>query len=182
MQSIAQLSQWLAQNASAQHYLFSLQDFRALFPGLTKSAFKTLLSRAARSVLLERVCRGLYRYKARAPADGLLLFHAAALLRANEFNYISLETALSDAGVISQIPVNWITCMSSGRTSTISCGDFGSIEFIHTTQKPEKLLSDLYYDPNCGLWRANVKLALRDMKATHRNCDLIDWDSANEFI
>ncbi len=25
-------------------------------------------------------------------------------------------------------------------------------------------------------------LALRDMKTTHRNCDLIDWSVVNEFI
>ena len=31
------------------------------------------------------------------------------------FNYISLETALSDEGVISQIPINRITIMSTGR-------------------------------------------------------------------
>lgn len=37
-------------------------------------------------------------------------------------------------------------------------------------------------DHRCGMWRANVALALRDMKATRRNCDLIDWDIVNEFI
>jgi hypothetical protein len=43
-------------------------------------------------------------------------------------------------------------------------------------------MKQLSYDANCRLWRATVPLALRDMKATHRNCDLIDWDIANEFI
>lgn len=42
-------------------------------------------------------------------------------------NYISLESALSDAGVISQIPINRVTLMSSGRTATISCGQLGSL-------------------------------------------------------
>jgi len=114
--------------------------------------------------------------------DGLMLFHIAAHLRANELNYISLETALSDAGIISQIPVNWISIMSSGRSNIISCGEFGTIEFVHTNQKPNDIMYQLSYDKNCGLWRANVSLALRDMKTTHRNCDLIDWDIANEFI
>lgn len=177
-----EINKWLAQNASEQHYLFGLQDFRALVPHLSDSAFKTLFSRAVRSGLLERVCRGVYCYKNKLPADGLLLFHAAALLRADEFNYISLETVLSDLGIISQIPMNWVSIMSSGRTSTISCGDFGTIEFVHTNQKPEKLVQQLRYDARCGMWRANAQLALRDMKVTHRNCDLIDWDIANEFI
>ena len=182
MQPLKYLSQWLLQNANDKHYLFALQDLRALFYKLSDSAFKTLLSRAVRSELLMRVCRGVYLYKSALPADGLLLIHTAALLRADEFNYISLETALSDVGVISQIPINWISIMSSGRSSTIPCGNFGTIEFVHTNQKPADLINHLTYDHNCGMWRADVALSLKDMKTTHRNCDLIDWDLANELI
>jgi hypothetical protein len=182
MQPIKYLSEWLSENTNNQRYLFAFHDLRQLYSGLSDTAFKTLLSRAVRSKLLIRICRGIYLFKKALPADGLLLFHTAALLRANEFNYISLETALSDAGVISQIPMNWISLMSSGRSNIISCGDFGTIEFVHTIQKPAALINQLTYDQQCGMWRANVSLALRDMKATHRNNDLIDWDIANELI
>lgn len=182
MQPIKYLTQWLTENASKTHYLFLLQDLRPLLPELSDAAFKTLLSRAVRAGLLARLCRGLYLYEKAMPMDALLLFHAAAILRANEFNYISLETALSDAGIISQIPINWISIMSSGRSNTISCGKFGTIEFVHTNQKPRDLLNQLKYDSQCGMWRADVPLALRDMNTTRRNCDLIDWDIANEFI
>ena len=176
MQPMRYLSQWLSENADNRHYLFTLRDLRPLFTELSDNTFKTLLSRAVHSKLLMRLCRGLYLNQKALPNDGLLLFHAAAVLRANEFNYISLETALSDAGVISQIPVNLITIMSSGRSNTISCGNYGTIEFVHTDQKPANLIKSLAYDHLCGMWRANVELALRDMKATHRNMDLIDWD------
>ena len=182
MQPMKYLSSWLEQNADNEHYLFTLQDLKALYQGLSDTSFKTLLSRAVQAGHLGRVCRGLYIYKRTTSPNGLMLFHAAARLRADEFNYISLETALSDAGVISQIPMNWISIMSSGRSNIISCGEFGTIEFIHTSKKPAPLLKQLVYDTNCRLWRANVPLALKDMKATHRNCDLIDWDIANEFI
>lgn len=170
------LSQWLSENTDNRRYLFTFRDLRPLFPELSDTSFKTLLSRAVRAKLLLRLCRGIYLYQKALPNDGLLLFHVAAMLRADEFNYISLETALSDAGVISQIPLNWITIMSSGRSNIISCGNFGSIEFAHTNQKPADLLKSLTYDHLCGMWRANAELALRDMKATHRNIDLIDWD------
>jgi len=103
-------------------------------------------------------------------------------LRANEFNYISLETVLSDAGVISQIPMNWITLMSSGRSHVVNCGEFGRIEFIHTRKRPENLTGHLTYDSQCRLWRASVALAIKDMKATKRNTDLIDWGVANELV
>ncbi len=182
MQSIKTLTKWLLHNANHQHYLFTLFDMRPLFPQMTDAAFKTLMSRAVRTELLVRLCRGVYLYKPALPKDGLLLYHAAALLRAHRFNYISLETVLSDLGVISQVPLNSISIMSSGRSNMISCGEFGTIEFIHTRQEPNLLMPHLTYDHSCGLWRANVNLAIRDMKATRRNCDLIDWSIVNELI
>lgn len=182
MQPIKFLRNWLQDNANEKHYLFVSKDFRILFPELSDGAFKTLLSRASASGLLHRLCRGLYVYPQSQPQDGLLLFRAAATLRAGKFNYISLETALSDAGVISQIPLNWITLMSSGRSSLVSCGKYGTIEFVHTNQKPSALAHSLNYDWRCGLWRATTSLAIRDMKATRRNLDLIDWELADELI
>jgi hypothetical protein len=182
MQPMRYIASWLEQNASNEHYLFSLQDMRSLCPELSYLAFKTLLSRMVKAGHLTRLCRGLYVYKKTMPANGLLLFHAAAHLRASEFNYISLETALSDAGVISQVPINWISIMSSGRSNVVSCGEFGTIEFVHTSQRPNELTEQLTYDTNCKLWRASVTLALRDMKATHRKGDLIDWSMVNELI
>ncbi|MBN1684801.1 MAG: hypothetical protein JW855_05150 [Gammaproteobacteria bacterium] len=182
MQPTKSLCNWLQQNATSEHYLFSFQDLRALYPYSSDAAFKTLLSRVVRTKCLERVCRGLYVYGKTIGSNGLLLFHAANHLRSNAFNYISLETVLSDAGVISQIPMHWISIMSSGRSNVVSCGKFGTIEFIHTNRRPTDIMDQLSYDANCRLWRASVKLALSDMKRTHRNCDLIDWDIANEFI
>lgn len=182
MQSMRLLIDWLAEHANQNHYLFRLTDLRALFPKLSNNAFKTLLSRAVSSGYLTKLCRNIYLYPRALPSHGLVLYHTAALLRSHEFNYISLETVLSDAGVISQIPLSWISIMSSGRSHIIHCGDFGTIEFVHTAKTPASLTDELSYDANCGLWRASVRLALRDMKDTHRNMDLIDWDIANEFI
>jgi predicted transcriptional regulator of viral defense system len=176
------LSNWLEKNSNNEHYLFSTRDLRQLFLGMSNSAFKTLLSRAARIGHLVRVCRGLYAYQKAIPLDGHFLFHVAAYLRAHEFNYISHETVLSDLGIISQIPISTITIMSSGRSNRISCGRFGRIEFVHTSKKPTDIMEHLFYDARCGLWRADAYLALRDMKAAHRNCDLIDWEVAHEFV
>lgn len=182
MQPIRHLTNALAELANSEHYLFTSYDLRALLPSLSASAFKTLLSRGVKEGYFIRLCRGLYLYKQVIPTDGLILFHAAARLRANGFNYISLETVLSDSGVISQQPINWITIMSSGRTNKIICDGFGTIEFIHTHQQPYEIYQELHYDPRCKLWRASVKQALRDMRATKRNTDLIDWELVNELI
>src|SRR3989339_1507785 len=182
MQPIKILLHWLEHNADEQRYLFVLQDLHVLLPHLNDVAFKTFMTRAVTSGYLDRFCRGLYAYKAATYSQGLLLFHAAAYLRSDQFNYISLETALSDAGVISQIPINYISIMTSGRSNKIDCGKFGSIEFIHTEQKPTDIMNELVYDADCRLWRAMVPLAIKDMKRVRRNIDLIDWDVADEFI
>ncbi|MBC7962822.1 MAG: hypothetical protein H7Y05_07750 [Steroidobacteraceae bacterium] len=182
MQPIKQLMQILTMLANDEHYLFSLNDLYGAMPEQSQGAFKALISRAEKDGLLMRICRGLYLYPKADYAKGLVLYHAATRLRAGEFNYISLESALSDAGVISQVPMNWITLMSSGRSHVIDCGDFGHIEFIHTKKLPESLADQLSYDPRCHLWRASVALAVKDMKATGRSTDLIDWEAADELV
>lgn len=182
MQPIKQLAKILAEIADDEHYLFSLADLKGAMPEQSQGGFKALVCRGIKDGLLKRICRGLYLYPAVDYAGGLVLFHAAARLRAAAFNYISLETALSDVGVISQIPMNWITLMSSGRSHIVDCGEFGHIEFVHTKKRPENLTNHLTYDPRCRLWRASVALAIKDMLATKRSTDLIDWSVANELV
>jgi len=182
MQPIKQLTHFLAQTANADHYLFALRDLTAVIPGQSPAALKALAARAEKIGLLNRVCRGLYIYPLAPYPAGLVLFHAAARLRAHEFNYISLETALSDAGVISQIPMNWITLMSSGRSHIMHCGNFGHIEFVHTKKSLDGIAAQITYDVRCRLWRASVALALRDMALTKRNTDLINWEAVDERL
>ncbi len=59
---------------------------------------------------------------------------------------------------------------------------FGEHCVIIADKNLVKVVSQVEYDPRCRLWRASVSLALRDMKFTRRNTDLIDWEIANEFI
>lgn len=181
-QPIKNLALLLEQWADQQNYLFASSDLRSAFPDLTTGAFKALLARAARSGLLKRVCKGIYLYPRVSYPAGLVLFHTAAKLRADFFNYLSLETVLSDAGVISQMPLYWITLMSSGRSHIVPCHDFGHIEFVHTKRRPNDVAEQLTYDPRCRLWRASIALALYDMKCTRRCTELIDWDLAYELI
>jgi len=182
VQSIKQLSHTLGHLADRDHFLFSLSDLSGLLPEQSPSALKAVIGRAVKNGLLKRVCRGIYLYPLKDYPAGLLLYRVAARLRAHELNYLSLESVLSDAGVISQIPMNWITLMSSGRSHIIDCGDFGHIEFIHTGKSHDKIEPNLLYDRKCGLWRATVYLALQDMNATGRNMELVDWGVVRELV
>lgn len=182
MQPLKKLSLILDNLASAENYLFALDDLRGALPETEPGAFKALLSRAQKAGLLKRVCKGIYLYPRIAYPAGLVLFHAAGKLRSDNFNYLSLESVLSDAGVISQIPMNWITLMSSGRSHIVNCSEFGHIEFIHTNRKPADVADQLTYDRDCRLWRASITLALVDMKLTRRSTDLVDWSLADELV
>lgn len=182
MQLSKYLSNWLYENRKSYSAVFSSKDLRCLFPNITDSSFHTLLSRAVQKKLIKRICRNIYIFPHGYTNDGLLLFHVAAKLRANHFNYLSFENVLSDYGIISQISTNWISVMSSGRSNILKCGKFGTIEFVHTDQSPSSLVNLVVYDDKIGMWRAKPSLALRDMKRTNRSLDLIDWDVMNEYI
>jgi predicted transcriptional regulator of viral defense system len=173
VQPSKQLGKSLRKLADQDHFLFSCADLSSLFPELSTEALYALIGRAVKNELLQRVCRGIYLYPVKGYPSGLLLYKVAARLRAHEFNYISLESALSDSGIISQIPLNWITLMSSGRSHIVDCGKWGHIEFIHTKKTLAQLASDLAYDKKYGLWRASGALALQDMKSTRRDTALI---------
>jgi len=182
MQGIRKLRFLLESNADQEHFLFGVSDFAPVFPELSSDALKMLITRAAKDALLEPICRNVYLYAKSGFSRGFLLHHAAAKLRANTLNYISLESALSDAGVISQIPLQWITLMSGGRSAKIDCGTWGTIEFVHTAKRPEILANELSYDTRCGLWRASVKLAIADMRAARRPFDLVDRSVVDELV
>ncbi len=176
MQPLKKLAGLLGALADKDHYLFTASDLSgAMGDG---KHLPVVLSRAVKAGLLKRVCRGVYLYPPAAKTLEHVLFHAAARLRPDELNYISLETALSDAGLISQVPMNWITLMSSGRSHVVDCGEFGRMEFVHTTQTPEDLAAELNYDVDRHLWRASLNQALRDMKATRRSMDLVTMEEA----
>ena len=72
--------------------------------------------------------------------------------------------------------------MSSGRSHVVDCGDYGHIEFVHTAQRAEDVATELSYDTACRLWRASVRQAMRDMKATRRSMELVDQEVLNEFV
>ena len=181
MQPIRQLSTVLADLSGDEHLVFALADLGGALPRLERGALTALAGRAVNNGVLKRVCHGVYCLPKAVPA-GDILYHAAARLRASHFNYLSLESVLSDAGVISQVPTNWITVMSSGRSHRVRCGDFGTIEFVHTKKRPNDIAADLTYDSRCHLWRASIALALRDMRAARRSMDLINWERVHESL
>jgi len=182
MTHLSILQNWLFDNVSSERYLFLLSDLKLLFPNMSEGAFKTLLSRAVQKKILEKVCRNVFGFNIKKNSNGYLLFHVVAQLRSSDFNYISLETVLSEEGFISQVPLNRIFIMSTARSQVIDCRQYGAIEFIHIKSKPNKILNHLVYDSKARLWKADIHLALKDIKKTKRNTDLIQWEMIHDHV
>jgi hypothetical protein len=181
MQPIRCLERTLRSIASPQHYLFSLADLSTILPGHDRNAITQIASRAIAAGFLARACHGIYLL-ADTPRTGLELFHIAAKLRAGFFNYISQETVLSDAGIISQIPVSRVTIMTSGRCAHIPCSAFGTIEFTHTKRDLVSISSRLDYDGQRRMLCAPADIAWEDLRAAGRNSHLVDKEALVEYL
>lgn len=181
MQPIRCLERTLRSIASPQNYLFSIADLSTILPGHKRNAITQITSRAIAAGFLTRACQGIYLL-ADTPRTGLELFHIAAKLRAGFFNYISQETILSDAGIISQIPLARVTIMSSGRSAHIPCGSFGTIEFTHTKRDLVSLASRLDYDGQRRMLCAPVSIAWEDLRSARRNSYLEDKEAFVEHL
>jgi hypothetical protein len=181
MQPLRTLARTLASLADEEHCLFRVGDFSPLFPGMNEAALRVLLGRAVRAGALQRFCRGLYFAPGAGRPRGVELYYAAARLREESFSYLSLESVLAEEGLISQIPLGWITLMTGGRSGIIPCGPWGSIEYIHTKKCFEDVEPFLTYDRRFHLWRASVPLALRDMRVARRPMDLVEQEGLHEL-
>jgi hypothetical protein len=180
MQPIKRLARVLHELADRDHCIFASSDLAGAVPDCPDLFI--LLSRATKSGLLRRICKGIYLYPVRDYPAEHLLYHTAARLRANEFNYLSLESVLSDAGLILHAPTNRITLMTSGRSYVLDCGDYGNIEFVHTARRPEDVAPELVYTTDLRLWKASVRQALRDMRATRRSMERVDKEVIHELV
>jgi predicted transcriptional regulator of viral defense system len=181
MQPLQTLKNSLESLTDEEHYLFRVSDFYQLFPGMRIDALRVLLGRAVKASVLQRFCQSLYLYPKVRRRKGFELYHAASRLREENFCYLSLESVLSEEGLISQIPLGWITVMTAGRSGIIPCGAWGSIEYIHTKKRFAGMEPFLTYDNRYRLWRASVRLALKDMRFAKRPMDLVDQEAAHEF-
>ncbi|TDX32149.1 hypothetical protein DFO67_10298 [Modicisalibacter xianhensis] len=112
--------------------VFTLRDLAKLFH---EDSPKTLQEGLRRHGILEGVSRGVYVYAQSHTPDAYRLERIARAMRRGEYNYVSLESALSEYGAISQIPVDRLTVMTTGRKGTYRT-PYGTIEFTHTSQPP----------------------------------------------
>lgn len=160
-------------------WVFRLSDFMALFPKLSPASLRVALHKAVQQELLVRVGAGVYLNPfARSLPDNVLealIDH----LRQQSFNYLSLESVLSEAGYISQIPSR-LTVMTTGRSGTFKT-PFGVIEFTHTARNESRLRTSVPWDSDRKIHIAPPEIALRDLRRVGRNLDLIEYPEDDDW-
>lgn len=172
------LNEKLAQADVAGVWAFTPPSFSALMGGVDPAYLKLMMKRLSDQGALIRAARGVYvnPHARSRPADarrGLLRF-----LRPREINYISLESKLSEAGVISQITTA-LTCMTTGSPGRFET-PWGAVEFTHTGRKIEVGTDVVVQDD--GTLEATIRTAVRDLRRVGRNLDLIDEEILADAI
>lgn len=157
--------------------VFTKKDLVKIFREDNPPALNASLNRLVRNQVLVRAVNGVY-VNALSPNLGAdTIEHIARAMRRGHHSYVSLESALSEYGVISQIPMR-LTLMTTGRRGEYST-PFGVIEFTHTARSVLDVL-DGTLDVGRPLRMATRHTAYRDLKRVGRNLHLVDQSALDE--
>ncbi len=159
-------------------YVLAKRDLEKLFPDEQEKTFQKSLQRLVADGILERVAKGIYLNAMAASAKRLIVEYIASAMRRGYFSYISLESALSEYGAISQVPMSRITVMTTGAKGTYDT-PYGTIEFTHTKRSPAEIVQRSIVDPNRPLRIASKEAALQDLRRVGRNLDLLIPSGSN---
>lgn len=158
----------------------STRMLESYFPKERTEAFSKTLTTAVKRGVLQRVCRGVYVYPPSFHHEVYKLEKIAVVLRMGGYSYLSLESALSEYGVISQLPLNRITVMTTGRSQTYET-PYGVIEFTHTQRDDTDILAQTTKMTGRPLRVASPSMALADLQRVGRNLDLVNHDIYKEI-
>ena len=98
---------------------------------------------------------------------------AGAARRPGHLSYVSLESILSEYGVISQIPISRLTVMTMGASGLVAT-PYGAIEFTHTKRGVAEILKRTLADKGRPLRIATKRAAVRDLLRVGRNANMVN--------
>ena len=163
-------------------YVLTKKDVEKLFPQEGEKSMEKSLQRMVKDGLLIRAARGLYvNALAVARKPSWILEDVAKALRPGNLSYVSLESILSEYGVISQIPLSRITLMTTGAKGVHET-PFGTIEFTHTKRTIPDILERTIFIKDRPLRIAKKHAAVTDLLRVGRNTDMIDYEELEEVF
>jgi predicted transcriptional regulator of viral defense system len=157
-------------------YVFARKALAKFFPQDNPKAFTESLQRLVKAGLLVRACRGVYVNPYAHSFDSRVIERIAQALRPGEYTYISLESMLSEYGEISQIPVDRVTLMTTGRKGLYKT-PYGVIEFTHTDRAVSDILTHINQVDGRPLRLADKATAWRDLKRVGRNTIMVNRET-----
>lgn len=135
-----------------------------------KASFRVALTRHVKAGVISRYASKLYKNPF-ATEPLFAAYRLANFLRPADTFYLSLESLLSEASWISQIP-SCLTFVTTGRSYVFNT-DLMPIHFVHTEEDPSSWGEHLKYMPERQVWVATPEKALEDLKRYGRNLDLV---------
>lgn len=168
-----ELIQRLAELDRRGVYVLARRDIEKLFPEESAKSMDQSLKRMVADGLLQRVARGLYVNPAAASKSRWIAEEIAKALRPGNLSYVSLESILSEYGVISQIPVNRMTVMTTGASGLVET-PYGTIEFTHTKRGAAEIVKRTLEAKGRPLRIATKRAAVRDLLRVGRNANMMD--------
>src|SRR5947207_4997590 len=159
-------------------WAFTPATFSALLGDPEPNYLKLMMKRLADQGVLVRAARGVYvnPHARSLPSDVRLAL--TRFLRPRELTYVSLESKLSEAGVISQ-GATVLTCMTTGSPGRFDT-PWGAIEFTHTDR--EIAIGTDVHARDDGVLEATIERAARDLRRVGRNTGLIDEETLADAI
>jgi Family of unknown function (DUF6088) len=177
---LAELYKSMAELEHKGVFVLAKRDVEKLFPEEQDKALEKSLQRMVAAQVLTRVYKGLYVNPAAAGRrPGRVIEEIAKALRPAALSYVSLESMLSEFGVISQIPMSRLTVMTTGASGLIKT-PYGDVEFTHTKRTRADIMERTLAVPGRPLRIAKKLAAFKDLVRVGRNVDLVDREELAE--
>lgn len=151
---------------------FARRDLIRLFHEDKNSADKTVRRLCAQGAL-RRVAQGVYQFRYAPSAACSPLYSIATVIKRGEYVYESLESAASEWGLISQVPLGRVTLMTTGRSGLFKTV-YGDIEFVHTAASGRVIRANTIPREGNPVPIATRAYTLANLRRTGRSLHLVE--------
>ena len=162
-------------------YVLAKRDIEKLFPSDGVKAMEQSLTRMVDDGILNRAARGLYVNPSASSKNRWIAEEIAKALRPGSLSYVSLESILSEYGVISQIPIDRLTVMTTGSSGLVET-PYGTIEFTHTKRGVAEIVKRTLAVKGRPLRIATKWAAVRDLLRVGRNVNMMAPDELEDVL